>query len=78
MFKENGEDCNAQLQLEFKVFLLNEKTQLHTQESRQLRFWFKNFLKEEQQAKTAQDFFKELVAPLEFPRGWFLFFFFLL
>ncbi|MCL4136249.1 UNVERIFIED_CONTAM: hypothetical protein GTU68_012935, partial [Idotea baltica] len=56
--------------LEFKVFLLNEKTQLHTQESRQLRFWFKASLLEEDQARTAQEFFKELVAPLEFPRDY--------
>ncbi|RXG69333.1 hypothetical protein Avbf_05797 [Armadillidium vulgare] len=67
---ENGDISNAQLQLEFKVFLLNEKTQLHTQESRQLRFWFKYNIDEEEQARTAQDFFKELVAPLEFPRDY--------
>lgn len=69
IYIENGDISNAQLQLEFKVFLLNEKTQLHTQESRQLRFWFKYNIDEEEQARTAQDFFKELVAPLEFPRG---------
>ena len=63
------EDTQAQLQLEFKVFLVNAQTRLHTQESRKLRFWFKSFLPEREQAKTAQEFFKELVAPLDFPRG---------
>ena len=33
------------------------------------RFWFRNSVAEKDQAKAAQEFFKELVAPLDFPRG---------
>ncbi|XP_076067757.1 uncharacterized protein LOC143040560 [Oratosquilla oratoria] len=64
------EDTPAQLQLEFKVFLVNNQTQMHTKESRQLRFWFKSHVAEKEQTKSAQEFFKELVAPLEFPRDY--------
>ncbi|CAL4068913.1 unnamed protein product [Meganyctiphanes norvegica] len=64
------QDTPAQLALEFKVFLVNAQTQKHTQESRQLRFWFRNTIPEKDQAKTAQEFFKELVAPLDFPRDY--------
>ena len=51
------------------MFLVSGTTGKHTQEVRHLRFWFKPSLTEREQAKTAQDFFKELVAPLDFPRG---------
>ncbi|XP_064091192.1 uncharacterized protein LOC135204888 isoform X2 [Macrobrachium nipponense] len=67
----NGiEDTPAQLQLEFKVFLINAQTQKHTQESRQLRFWFRDTVADKERMKSAQEFFKELVAPLEFPRDY--------
>ncbi|XP_068205100.1 uncharacterized protein [Palaemon carinicauda] len=67
----NGiEDTPAQLQLEFKVFLINAQTQKHTQESRQLRFWFRDAVADKERMKSAQEFFKELVAPLEFPRDY--------
>lgn len=68
-FPEDLEDTQAQLQLEFKVFLVNAQTQKHTQESRQLRFWFRSCVPEKERMRSAQEFFKELVAPLEFPRG---------
>ncbi len=38
-------------------------------ESRILRFWFKDEFPVGDRAKYAQEFFKELVSPLEFPRG---------
>lgn len=68
----------AHLSLEFRVFLVSAQTALHTQESRTLRFWFREWLVAEEaaaatgagrQAQVAQDFFRELVAPKEFPRG---------
>lgn len=64
------EDTAAHLQLEFKVFLVNAQTQKHTQESRQLRFWFLSHVPEKERMRSAQEFFKELVAPLEFPRDY--------
>lgn len=60
---------SAQLSLEFRVFLVNAQTGLHTQESRNLQFWFMPELPDNQQATVAQEFFKELVSPQEFPRG---------
>ncbi|XP_043192523.1 uncharacterized protein LOC122365404 isoform X3 [Amphibalanus amphitrite] len=60
----------AQLTLEFKVFLVSADTSLHTQESRTLRFWFKEYVPEQEQARYAQEFFKELVSPLDFPRDY--------
>lgn len=64
----------AQLSLEFRVFLVSANTGKHSQESRTLRFWFRDWLRnEENQAHVAQDFFKELVSPKDFPRGWSLF-----
>ncbi|XP_050304002.1 uncharacterized protein LOC126741571 isoform X2 [Anthonomus grandis grandis] len=74
---ENG-DANvpAKLSLVFKVFLINAQTKKHTQESRTLRFWFRppknceDDLCEENQAAVAQDFFRELVTPKEFPRDY--------
>lgn len=71
----NGESVPAQLSLEFRVFLVNKETGKNTQESRTLRFWFRP-AKENQddvdgeQAGTAQDFFRELVSPQEFPRDY--------
>lgn len=60
----------AQLQLEFRVFLVSGNTGLHSQESRTLRFWFRDWLTDtDKQAHVAQDFFRELVSPKEFPRG---------
>ncbi|XP_057375241.1 uncharacterized protein LOC130696178 isoform X2 [Daphnia carinata] len=60
----------AQLSLEFCVYLVNAATNMHTKESRQLRFWFKEVVSEWEQPKVAQEFFKKLVAPFEFPRDY--------
>lgn len=61
----------AQLSLEFRVFLVSANSGKHSQESRTLRFWFRNWLKDEdKQAHVAQDFFRELVSPKEFPRDY--------
>lgn len=60
----------AQLSLEFRVFLVSGNTGQHSQEARTLRFWFRPWItNEEKQAHVAQDFFRELVSPKEFPRG---------
>lgn len=59
-----------QLSLEFRVFLVSSHTGEHSQESRSLRFWFRPWLTDgDKQAQVAQDFFRELVSPKEFPRG---------
>ena len=60
----------AGLSLEFCVFLVNGTTGMHTKESRQLRFWFKESVLESDHPKLAQEFFKTLVAPYEFPRDY--------
>ncbi|KAM7346771.1 uncharacterized protein ACRADG_006556 isoform 3-T4 [Cochliomyia hominivorax] len=61
----------AQLSLEFRVFLVSANTGKHSQESRTLRFWFRDWLKnDDEQAHIAQDFFKELVSPKDFPRDY--------
>lgn len=60
----------AQLCLEFRVFLVSGNTGQHSQEARTLRFWFRPWItNEEKKAHVAQDFFRELVSPKEFPRG---------
>lgn len=59
-----------ELSLEFCVYLISAATKMHTKESRQLRFWFKEVVSENEQPKVAQDFFKKLVAPFEFPRDY--------
>lgn len=60
----------SHLTLEFRVFLKSAKTDQHTQESRILRFWFRDWLTDgERKAHVAQDFFRELFSPKEFPRG---------
>ncbi|XP_076309764.1 uncharacterized protein LOC143225013 isoform X2 [Tachypleus tridentatus] len=68
----SGEDdqFHSQLTLEFKVFLTNAANDTHTQESRQLKFWFKNEVSEPDQMRNAQDFFKELVSPSQFPKDY--------
>ncbi|XP_058811157.1 uncharacterized protein LOC131676014 isoform X4 [Topomyia yanbarensis] len=60
-----------QLSLEFRVFLVSANTGEHSQESRKIRFWFRDWLQDgEIQAHVAQDFFRELVSPKEFPRDY--------
>lgn len=65
-------DRVAQLSLEFRVFLVSAQTGKHTQESRTLRFWFAEGLNDKgtEQAHVAQEFFRELVSPQEFPRDY--------
>lgn len=58
------------LSLEFRVFLVSGNTGQHSQEARTLRFWFRSWItNEDKQAHVAQDFFRELVTPKDFPRG---------
>ncbi|KAH0945796.1 hypothetical protein HN011_000796 [Eciton burchellii] len=66
----NGEVCPAQLCLQFRVFLVSAQTGQHTQEQRTLQFWFTNTLLETEQPSIAQEFFRELVTPQEFPRDY--------
>jgi hypothetical protein len=62
----------AQLSLEFRVFLVSAQTGKHTQESRTLHFWFASSTSDAENATVAQEFFRELVSPQDFPRGeWF-------
>ncbi|KAF7991901.1 hypothetical protein HCN44_010702 [Aphidius gifuensis] len=66
----NGVSRPAHLCLEFRVFLVSAQTKKHTQESRVLRFWFINSLPDAEQPSVAQEFFRELVSPQEFPRDY--------
>ncbi|XP_070166948.1 uncharacterized protein [Polyergus mexicanus] len=66
----NGEVCPAQLCLQFRVFLVSAQTGKHTQEQRTLQFWFTDTLFESEQPSIAQEFFRELVTPQEFPRDY--------
>lgn len=68
--EQKSQHTNPQLVLEFRVFLVSGHTGHHSQESRTLRFWFRPWLNDvDKQAHIAQDFFRELVSPKEFPRG---------
>merc|ERR1719479_66148 len=60
----------AHLCLEFRVFLVNAASGKHAQEKRLLSFWFKEEFPVVQRARYAQDFFKQLVSPTEFPRDY--------
>ncbi|XP_018365253.1 PREDICTED: uncharacterized protein LOC108762666 isoform X1 [Trachymyrmex cornetzi] len=66
----NGEVQPAQLCLQFRVFLVSAQTGKHTQEQRTLQFWFVDTLAEPEQPSVAQEFFRELVTPQEFPRDY--------
>lgn len=67
---QKSHHCPPQLTLEFRVFLVSAITGIHSQESRTLRFWFRNWLIDgDKQAQVSQDFFRDLVSPKEFPRG---------
>ena len=59
----------AHLSLQFRVFLRNASTKRYTQEKRVISYWFKLAFSPMQQASAAQDFFKQLVSPADFPRG---------
>ncbi|XP_011159550.2 uncharacterized protein LOC105195713 isoform X2 [Solenopsis invicta] len=66
----NGEGQPAQLCLQFRVFLVSAQTGKHTQEQRTLQFWFVDALAGAEQPSVAQEFFRELVTPQEFPRDY--------
>lgn len=66
---EEGEQA-PHLCLEFRVFLVNGQSGKHAQERRVLSYWFKDEFPSLQRARYAQDFFKELVSPTEFPRDY--------
>ncbi|XP_043667705.1 uncharacterized protein LOC122628905 isoform X1 [Vespula pensylvanica] len=66
----NGEISSPHLCLQFRVFLVSTQTGKHTQESRTLEFWFCDTCSETEQPTVAQEFFRELVAPQEFPRDY--------
>ncbi|XP_053597015.1 uncharacterized protein LOC103572355 isoform X1 [Microplitis demolitor] len=66
----NGIYNPAHVCLEFRVFLVSAQTKKHTQESRTLQFWFINSLSEAEHPSVAQEFFRELVSPQEFPRDY--------
>ncbi|XP_051154840.1 uncharacterized protein LOC127277609 isoform X3 [Leptopilina boulardi] len=66
----NGIGNPAHLCLQFRVFLVSGQTGKHTQESRTLQFWFVKTLPDQEQPHIAQEFFRELVSPQEFPRDY--------
>jgi hypothetical protein len=59
----------AHLCLEFRVFLINASTKKYTQEKRIISYWFKDVFPANERAGEAQEFFKKLVSPVNFPRG---------
>ncbi|RWS06121.1 uncharacterized protein B4U79_04925 [Dinothrombium tinctorium] len=52
------------------MFLVNAATSTHTKECRQLKFWFKNGVHENERSQRAQSFFRRLVNPSEFPKDY--------
>lgn len=60
----------AQLQLEFRCFLINTRTHERMVEQRKLRFWFAEGTDQLARMTQAYDFFKELVHPAKFPRDY--------
>jgi hypothetical protein len=58
------------LQLEFKCFLTDHKTNKHIPESRVLKFWFSPETEYFDRVTCAYEFFKELVRPENFPRDY--------
>ena len=67
--EEGEEEVPAHLCLEFRVFLVAVSSGKHAQEKRLLSFWFKCDMAGAERARYAQQFFKQLVSPLDFPRG---------
>lgn len=66
----NDEDVPPDLSLEFKVFLTTATSNAQTKERRKLQFWFKGNVSANDRMHSAQDFFKELISPFEFPRDY--------
>lgn len=80
---ENGHQSHSPpvpelpVSLSFKVFLVNAKTNGHSEEWRQLRFFFHSTTKknravihEEDKMTIAQSFFRDLVNPTDFPANY--------
>ncbi|PNF19521.1 hypothetical protein B7P43_G02178 [Cryptotermes secundus] len=67
---QDADNNPAQLSLEFRVFLVSAQTGKHTQESRTLHFWFVSSTSDAENATVAQEFFRELVSPQDFPRDY--------
>jgi len=69
--RSNSDDLEpAQLQLEFKCWLLNSVTGDKVPESRQLKFWFKDEANYLDKVTLSYEFFRELVQPDNFPRDY--------
>lgn len=56
------------------MFLISKQTGKMSPESRTLKFWFQSTninhnIESQEQATAAQDFFRELMNPQDFPRG---------
>ncbi|KAH6930959.1 hypothetical protein HPB50_021073 [Hyalomma asiaticum] len=68
--RDDDDDDSPEISLEFRVFLTNVVTEVHTRESRELKFWFKPGVTKNDQRHSAQEFFKELVSPSDFPRDY--------
>ncbi|CAG2165177.1 unnamed protein product [Oppiella nova] len=69
---ESKLECSTppELCLTFKVFLINTETQTHNQENRSLRFWFTTDVSEAHKMGFAQQFFRDLINPTNFPRDY--------
>ncbi|XP_069668894.1 uncharacterized protein [Periplaneta americana] len=67
---QDEDNSPAQLSLEFRVFLVSAQTGKHTRESRTLQFWFAVPTSDAENAAVAQEFFRELVSPQDFPRDY--------
>ena len=49
--------------------MINASTKKYTQEKRIISYWFKDLFPANERAGEAQEFFKKLVSPVNFPRG---------
>ncbi|XP_076341868.1 uncharacterized protein LOC143242390 isoform X1 [Tachypleus tridentatus] len=67
---ETDERKPPELTLQFKVFLTNATKNCRTKESRQLKLWFKTNVLDTDKMRDAQDFFRDLVSPCEFPKDY--------
>uniref|UniRef100_A0A6M2DFC6 Winged helix-turn-helix domain-containing protein n=1 Tax=Xenopsylla cheopis TaxID=163159 RepID=A0A6M2DFC6_XENCH len=67
---DQGPIVPATLSLEFRVFLVSATSGNHSRESRILRFWFRPSTPIFEHAQIAQEFFRELVSPQDFPRDY--------
>ncbi|XP_054161457.1 uncharacterized protein LOC128959513 isoform X4 [Oppia nitens] len=65
-----NDNTPPELCLSFKVFLINSETQTHNQESRQLKFWFTTDVSDSDKMVFAQQFFRDLINPTNFPKDY--------